>query len=579
MKRALSLFFFCALLVIAFFVPQTLVHADDDVCSNPPNDLTIISKCLDDLTKAKNQSVTATKGVQQQINGIKSRVAFIQNDLIVKQQNIDDGYKDLAKKTEILNKTIADYYIKSSYNSPLLTFFSVSSAQNMTQLLAYQKAATDQDRLIISNIALTIQSLQKQKVSLEAEKENLAVVKTKLDKVVADSLAYQATLSSKIASLSAKQQEILGQRLSALGIPLFASSGGSCSSDLTNGRSAGFSGGFGFFTYGVPNRVGLNQYGAFGRAKAGQDASTILSAYYNFDSISGANQSTQITVDGYGTYSLEDYLKHIYEVSEDWGSQGGMEALKAQAIAARSYALAATNNGASSICATDSCQVFSNPAKTGNWATAVDQTAGQVMMQGGNPIKAWFSSTHGGYIHSSGDIGWSGTSWTKNALDASGPVNSFDDLKNNSWDGPSHANSPWFYCDWGTRLNKSDYGGTAWLKPDEVADIVNVALLARTDSSVNEHLYQTDRSNPAGTDTWDATRVRSELQNRGGTPYTSVSNISISPDFGSGKTTSVNVSGDGGNQSLSGDFFKTYFDLRAPGYIQIVGPLYNVERN
>src|SRR5581483_2169801 len=397
----------------------------------------------------------------------------------------------------------------------------------------------------------------------------------KLDTVVSGALAYQSTLSNQIATLTAKQQEILGQRLSALGIPLFASSGGSCSSDLTNGKSAGFSGGFGFFTYGVPNRVGLSQYGAFGRARSGQGYSQILQAYYNYDSISGADQGIQIHVSGNGidwTGSLEDYVNRIYEVPDSWGDQGGMEALKAQAIAARSYVLAATNNGQSTICPTDQCQVFQTSPKGGNWANAVSQTAGQVMVQGGSPIKAWFSSTHGGYIHSSGDIGWSGTSWTKNALDASGSVNSFSDLKNNAYD----KDSPWFYCDWGAR---SSYGGTAWLKSDEVADIVNVVMLARADSSVNEHLYQTDKGNPAGTDTWDAGRVKQELQNRGITPFNSVSSISVDDDWGSGKVTTVHVSGDAPDPSVSGNFFKTYFDLRAPANIQIVGPLFNIERN
>ena len=193
------------------------------------------------------------------------------------------------------------------------------------------------------------------------------------------------------------------------------------------------------------------------------------------------------------------------------------------------------------------------------------------MIQGGNPIKAWFSSTHGGYVHSSGDIGWSGTSYTKNAQDTTGSVGSFSDLNSNAYD----KDSPWFYCDWGSR---SDYNKTAWLKPEEVADIVNVLLLAQKDSGTVNHLYQTDKSNPAGTDTWDGSRVRQELQSRGITPYSSISNISVSVDFGSGKVTSVNVTGDAGSNSFSGSDFKNYFDLRAPSNIQIVGPLYNVER-
>jgi peptidoglycan hydrolase-like amidase len=193
------------------------------------------------------------------------------------------------------------------------------------------------------------------------------------------------------------------------------------------------------------------------------------------------------------------------------------------------------------------------------------------MILGGNPIKAWFSSTHGGYIHSSSDIGWSGTAWTKSGQDSTGNINNWDDLKNNAYD----KDSPWFYCDWGAR---SSYGGTAWLKPEEIADIVNVLMLAQKDSGTVNHLYQLDKSNLAGTDTWDQDRVKQELKNRGVTPYNSISSISVSADFGSGRTTNISVSGDAGNNNFSASDFKNYFNLRAPATIQIVGPLYNVEQ-
>jgi SpoIID/LytB domain protein len=575
MKKLLSLLILGIFLLLFLSCFSSKIKAQNDSCAdsvlkeNDPNQfLTDAKSCLDNLTQARNQSITATVGVQKQIDTIKTRVASIESDLVIKQKDIDDGYKNLAKLEEILDRTIRDYYIKSYLNSPLATLLSASSASEITQALAYQKATTDQDKVIITNIAITILDLETKKKDLEAEKASLAIVKGKLDKVVADARAYQASLSNKIAALSARQQEILSQRLSALGIPLFASSLGACSSDI--GRDPGFGGGFGFFTYGVPNRVGLNQYGAFGRAKAGQSYDTILHAYYNFDSIE--KRDATINVDGYGSYSLDDYVKHIYEVPNEWGDQGGQEALKAQAIAARSYALAYTNNGSGSICTTQECQVFQGNVKTGNWEQAVNDTSGLVMIQGGSPVKAWFSSTHGGYIHSSGDIGWADTSFTKNAQDASGAINNFSNLKNNAYD----KDSPWFYCDWGGR---SDYNKTAWLKSDEVADIVNVVMLARADSSVNEHLYQTDKSNPAGTDTWDAGRVKTELQNRGITPFNSVSGINVDVDWGAGKVTTVHVSGDASDPSISGNFFKLYFDLRAPANIQIVGPLYNVERN
>lgn len=564
--KKIILSIFLTLVILTLFTK--FVKAEDLDCSKPSS-LTLdqISSCLDNLGKAKVQSEKATKPLEDQVKAIQARVAFIQNDLVVKEKSIEDGYKNLEKQYMILNQTIKDYYIKSYYNSPLLILLTTNSANELTQILGYQKAATDRDKAIITNVVISITTLEERKKELENEKTNIVIVKAKLDKIVTEAKVYQATLANQISSLSAKQQEILSQRLASLNIPLYASTSGGCSSDLTNGKDPGFSNAFGFFSYGVPNRIGLNQYGAWGRAKAGQGYEEILRAYYNFDSIE--KRDAQINVEGYQSYSLDDYVKRVYEVPDSW-TDNDMAALKAQAIAARSYALAYTNNGSGSICTTQQCQVFKPDPKGGNWEQAVNATSGLVIVQGGNPIKAWFSSTHGGYVHSSGDIGWSQTSWTKNAQDATSNIGSFSDLKNNAYD----KDSPWFYCDWGAR---SQYGGTAWLKSDEVADIANVLLLVQADGSTKEHLYQPDKPNLAGTDTWDGSRVKQELQNRHITPFTSVSNISVSTDFGSGNTTSVTVSGDK-TQNFSASDFKTYFNLRAPNNIQIVGPLYNVEQ-
>jgi SpoIID/LytB domain protein len=549
----------------------------DAQCTAEGNTLCLAdtNTCMDQLAAARQQSVNATIPLETEINSMQARIAFIQASLITKKNDIDNGYANLAKQQQILNATIRDYYIKSYYDSPLLLLLSANSASEFTQILGYQKSNADRDKAIITNIAITINDLKNEKAALESEETSIAATKAKLDVIVAGAIAYQQTLTNQIATLNSIQQSILSARLAGLNIPLYASTAGGCSSDI--GKSPGFSGGFGFFTYGVPNRVGLNQYGAYGRANAGQNSDTILHAYYNFDvyqNISGVNINVN-DGNGVGTGnviwsgSLEDYVKRIYEVPDNWPS----EALKAQAIAVRSYVLAATNNGANSICANQNCQVFQTNDKGGNWDQAVNTTSGQVMIQGGQPIKAWFSSTHGGYVHSSGDIGWSDTAWTKNAQDTSSSVGSFSDLKSNAYD----KDSPWFYCDWGSRSSNNN---TAWLNSSEVADIVNVLMLAQKDSSTVNHLYQTDKNtnpNPAGTDTWSADQVKQELQNRGVTPYNNVSSVSISADFGSGKVTNVSVSGDGGNNSFSGNDFKNYFNLRAPANIQIVGPLYNVE--
>ena len=598
MKKILFLTVFVFMLLgLIFFLPKTNAQNTSCDISNVQSVCggtngfgsscqDLLNQCSTSINQALQQSINATTPLESQLNsletqisGLKSSIAGIQNDLTVKKAQIDQGYTDIAKKEIVLNKAIADYYIKSYYNSPLLILLSAKSASDLTQILAYQRAATNQDKEIITNIALSIQdlelkksSLEDQQVKLTALKSNLDQQSAQLDSIVSKAKNYQQTLSTQLSQLNSIQQSIIAAKQAGLNIPLtaYAGLGGGCSSDI--GKDPGFSPKFGFFTYGVPNRVGLNQYGAKGRAEANPGISywDILKAYYNFSQ--GTSSNPNIHVVGTNNYGqnidmnlpLEQYLQHIYEMPASWPAP----ALQAQVVAARSYVLAYTNNGQNSICPSDHCQEFKNELNGQPWIDAVNATANQIMTNNGNPISAWFSSTHGGYVHASGgDI--SGGPWTKNAVDTtSGSAGSFSDLQNNAYD----KSSPWFYCDWGSR---SSYNGTAWLTSSEVADIVNVILLAQKDSSTVNHLYQTDKPNPAGTDTWSADQVKQQL---GSGAYNNISDISLSVDFGSGITTSVNVSGDGKSNSFSGSDFKNYFDLRAPSNIQIVGPLFNIER-
>ncbi|HEV7685166.1 MAG TPA: SpoIID/LytB domain-containing protein, partial [Acidimicrobiia bacterium] len=109
--------------------------------------------------------------------------------------------------------------------------------------------------------------------------------------------------------------------------------------------------------------------------------------------------------------ALDDYLKGISEVPSSWPA----EALRAQAIAARTYllwTLASPPAGdaaalGAQICATDSCQVYSGVAKERapggpSWAAAVGDTAGEVLVSGGAPILAKYSACNGGRSVSGG---------------------------------------------------------------------------------------------------------------------------------------------------------------------------------
>src|SRR3989338_2985555 len=201
---------FLFLLISSFFLVTKTAKEDE---------LDDINKQINELTSALNQSKAATGPLETQVLGIKQRVSFIESDLIKKKNDIDKSYQNLAKQTDQLNLAIRNYYIKSYYNSPILVFLSANSASQITQILAYQKAAADQDKRIITNIALSINDLEMKKRNLEGEQIKLASAKENLDKIIGDARKYQSVLSGQIAVLSAKQQSILSQRLAGLNIP------------------------------------------------------------------------------------------------------------------------------------------------------------------------------------------------------------------------------------------------------------------------------------------------------------------------------------------------------------------------
>lgn len=546
------------LLIFFVFIPF-VIRADE---------LENITRELENLRKDLASKEANYQQLNTKLNNIKGQFATLEAEIGKKEKEVEKGEEALDYQKGLLNERAKSYYKNINKNTlNLMTIFASTNLSESLRDFFYQKSLIDQDKNTIIKVVVYIKNLEAIKASLESERNQLAALKVEIDaqsKILAGQINQTRT---QIAQLSARQQRLIAEKQASLGISRSASAPGRCDSDLTNGRDPGFSPRFAMFTYGVPNRVGLNQFGAKGRAESGQNYETILRAYYNFDELKKVDTNIQIRVDGHGSYNLDDYVKRIYEVPESWH----IEALKAQAIAARSYALAYTNNGSGSICDSENCQVFHDQPKAGAWDQAVRETEGLAMYQGGSPIKAWYSSTHGGYIFSSGEIGWSNTSWTKHANDFEGSVNSFSELTSKAYD----RDSPWFYCDWGSR---SEYNKTAWLKPYELADIVNILLLVKIDPSTRDHLYQTDKPNPAGTDTWDFEKVRTELRLRGATSFSSINDVSVNADFGSGRSTSISFNGDGGSVSFSASEFKDWFNLRAPSNIQIVGPLFNVEK-
>ncbi len=541
-----------------------------------------LSGAISGAKKSLNELETQIKGIQTTINSAQKKVKTIEEELLKNEI-------DMEFQKQLLYARVKDWYIESRKVTPLLIFLASDNLNEAIKQVNYRKAAGEQDKKIIISVSAKINKLNSDKESLEKKSKELAVLQTSLDEK-AESIegdikgaeAYSQTLSQKISELTSEQQSILAEKTGVFTTSVGETPGvdDPCAGPpgSSNFCSPGFSPAFGGFSFGAPHRKGMSQYGAYGRAKSGQTYETILKAYYGDIRVETISSPGSITT-SVGSLPFEDnYLRGIAEMPSSWGDKGGMEALKAQAIAARSYALSYTGWRMSnqsvqkSICTTEACQVYNSSKASGTpdtWRRAVEETKGQIVVsnQTGEIISTWYASTSGGSIYSYTTLGH-----TTNAL--------WDTSCGNQGCWPDQAyekisGSPWFYKGWyKTRSGKSCSRSNPWLNQEEFADLVNAMLVYKNDQGSLGHLSQTDSCWGSVPDTWSKEEVRNQAGRFNG-PVSQINGVNI--DYSSdGVTANVKVQTDKGELNFTGELFKYIFNLRAPGAIHIKSMLFNV---
>lgn len=519
-----------------------------------------IQREIDALSGAHENNKQELANVTKQVADLRARIAALSRQLDNLSLEIQEREEDLAfAKTAFETKASNHYRFIRTYD-PILPFLSSDGASNALIEITVRQRAADGDRVTMEEYGEDLLKLKSDKEALENNQKNLASAQAAMNNRATFLASEVSKVESYITSLSAKQEELLALKSAG-----FATSIGDtpttaepCSGPPGSSTfcDPGFRPAFAAFSFGAPHRTGMSQYGAYGRSKSGQSAEQILSAYY-----SGAELNknypvpSTVTVQGIGTVSFEEnYLMGIHEVPESWGDNGGFEALKAQAVAARSYALAQTNNGTKPICTTEACQVYKPTLKTGKWAEAVRATRGWVLTKGGSPASTYYASTSGGFTIS--NWGWNGIK------DAAG-----------DWPGTAYekvGGSPWFYKGWYKSRGGATCGRThPWLSSSEMADILNawhVLYKGGGDAS---------RVSPLDTGCWGGNPYStSELSSIGG--YTSVNSSSVVYS-NSGNTQTVTFSTNKGSVTIDGEEFKRAFNLRAPGYVGLKSSLFNIE--
>lgn len=549
-KRVIHTGFVLLLMVGLIVSHQIQVKADE---------IDDIQKQIDDLQNQMELSVKATTPLESEVEKLSKQVSAIQAQITASGVRIKELEESIVERDEkieaqyiVLSAKVRDLYKKSRFFSPFLMFVSSHSAGELTRGLAYKSAVTDEDKNLIVMITADILKLEEDKAKTEADRAKLAGLQTKLDaqkaffeKEIAGAKKWQAELSGKIASLSARQQAIIDARSGSFTFTL--GSGELADEYLSSAKGFQESAPGGYFAVfsfgGYSHRKGMSQYGARGRAEAGRNYREILSYYYEKEPVKKDDTGGNIKVAGHGEIEFETtYLYGIAEMPSSWH----MEALKAQAVAARTYAYRYKKEN-KEICVTQSCQVYSQ-SKSNNppqaWKEAVDQTRGEVL----EDVVTYYSSTAGGFLRTKG--------W--DTADGNGGGGFIDKAYERL------GNSPWLEKAW-WREGYSSSGNTCgranpWLSPEEMADIVNAVIALKTEG------IDTSRITPVTTSCW------------GGNPYSmdELANLvsshggirtatSVSVSQGNGVTNSVTING----ISINPSDFRRAFNLRASGYMRI----------
>ena len=125
---------------------------------------------------------------------------------------------------------------------------------------------------------------------------------------------------------------------------------------------------------------------------------------------------------------LDEYLYGV--VPSEMPRSYEKEALKAQAVAARTYAmtkLGAHTDSGYQLCDGTNCQVYKGYSNEADTTTAaVDDTEGEVACYNGNPIEAVFSSSTGGYTENSENVWWATVPYLR-------AVPEIAEYNNNAW--------------------------------------------------------------------------------------------------------------------------------------------------
>ncbi|MCA9398054.1 hypothetical protein KC573_04445, partial [candidate division WWE3 bacterium] len=200
------------------------------------------------------------------------------------QAKIEENRLNAAYQQQLLATTVRKVYM-SNFFDEVTVLLTDPDVQNVSFVLAYRQSVADSYRLRLGAIVDTLTNAENKEATLLAEQESLGAAEQSLqaqqvaiEQQIANAQSQLATTQSRqqsltssltgiqksLSSLTQKEQEILAAKAAAALASTTVGNEEIYKSAIEKDPPATGTY-FSFWTYGYPHRVGMNQYGAYGR--------------------------------------------------------------------------------------------------------------------------------------------------------------------------------------------------------------------------------------------------------------------------------------------------------------------------
>lgn len=534
-----------------------------------------------------DQILSSNLSIDQKIAALQEEIDVMSQEIRESEEKLSQKDEEISKKQEEVNKkieglkSVSQNLYKSSRLTLLELLLSEDSSGDLLRSYGFKKYAFNSQSVALKDLNDQMDALEYEKFVLDTEREMLdeemaalEESKSQLDEqksIIMQQLyaqaAAQANLEQEIVALN-NQLDQLSADLQAAIIAKAGSGGGGSGGGNSNGGTSpqppsGNPGQYDLYTdceiangqYINCNQIADNVSGPVRVLSQSNENVFEVELWRKYRGVLEFRADTNVYM--INELPFELYLRGIGEMPSSWPA----EALKSQAIAARTYAAKNWNkrlgdkyNLRSDVYDQNyvgyNKEVEANYGQ--NWVNAVTGTTYKTLYHGGALIGAYYHSTCGGHTLGSEEVWVSALPYTRPESDwyqSGGVWHSYDEA------------SPWSYKKW----------GTASIDDTQMIDLINASLYLGVDVNSEERQNHIRRPDLGG---WSAQQIESALgagnriQDIIGT-ITNVQSIynnnSTSIDGSAKATTKVRVTGTNGSYDIDWYVFWIVYNSRSPG--------------